>query len=100
MVKSRTTTSNNTFRPGGPTLELLVAIVSSMDLTYFLTRLHAQYFMWGCLRYVLDINLSEEELAHPLIKRCEDIAGCKNPAYRLGLTLNIALQFTLHMSTI
>ncbi|KAF8957852.1 isoprenoid synthase domain-containing protein [Flammula alnicola] len=33
------------------------------------------YFMWACLRYAADINLTDEELANPLVKRLEDIAG-------------------------
>ena len=33
--------------------------------------------MWACLRYAAGIDLTDEELAHPLIKRLEDIAGCE-----------------------
>ncbi|KAK7033695.1 hypothetical protein VNI00_012695 [Paramarasmius palmivorus] len=33
------------------------------------------YFMWACLRYGLGINLTDEELKHPLIVRLEDVAG-------------------------
>ncbi|KAI3607600.1 hypothetical protein WG66_004627 [Moniliophthora roreri] len=38
-------------------------------------RIIRAYFMWACLRYGLGINLTDEELAHPLIQRLEDIAG-------------------------
>ena len=33
--------------------------------------------MWACLRYAASIDLTDEELAHPLVKRLEDVAGCE-----------------------
>jgi hypothetical protein len=34
--------------------------------------------MWACLRYAASIDLTDEELAHPLVKRLEDLAGCES----------------------